>query len=205
MSPFLSGSGTSNQRTSILLEVVAKAETLVGPQEGTVKQRDQRGEKIMPEEPIVCRVFGKNIFPMVHVCLYIYSLLYDKDRDAVWVICYGYIVCGILCVDIASHILVYPPGLLNYPRKKKTTTQEWAFSLLWHSSLDIMHWFLRICWSEWKKEHRNSTFESMCSQFSQTPSIPHYPSVWRVVWRHKQGEREKKCLCLNWCGLLKGV
>ena len=42
MSPFLSGSGTSNQRTRMLLEVVAKADTLVGPQEGTGEQRARR-------------------------------------------------------------------------------------------------------------------------------------------------------------------
>lgn len=54
MSPFLSGSGTSNQRTRMLLEVVAKADTLVGPQEGTGEQREQRDESIMPEYSIVC-------------------------------------------------------------------------------------------------------------------------------------------------------
>lgn len=48
MRPFLSGSGTSNQRTRMLLEVVAKADTLVGPQEGTAKQRQQGGENITP-------------------------------------------------------------------------------------------------------------------------------------------------------------
>lgn len=49
MRPFLSGSGTSNQRTRMLLEVVANADTLVGPQEGTSEQREQRGEKKIPE------------------------------------------------------------------------------------------------------------------------------------------------------------
>lgn len=39
MSPFLSGSGTSNQRTRMLLEVVAKADTLVGPHRGTGGQK----------------------------------------------------------------------------------------------------------------------------------------------------------------------
>lgn len=43
MSPFLSGSGTSNQRTRMLLEVVAKAETLVGPLEGTGNNKEIRG------------------------------------------------------------------------------------------------------------------------------------------------------------------
>lgn len=43
MRPFLSGSGTSNQRTRMLLEVVAKADTLVGPQEGTGEQREREG------------------------------------------------------------------------------------------------------------------------------------------------------------------
>ena len=86
MSPFLSGSGTSNQRTSILLEVVAKADTLVGPQEGTVKQRDQRSEMIMPEESIVCHIFWKTYFPwFMCVCVFTLPLLvlYDRDRDAV--------------------------------------------------------------------------------------------------------------------------
>lgn len=41
MSPFLSGSGTSNQRTRMLLEVVAKAETLVGPHRGTEETRER--------------------------------------------------------------------------------------------------------------------------------------------------------------------
>lgn len=56
MRPFLSGSGTSNQRTKILLEVVAKADTLVGPQEGTGEQREQIGENIMHEYSIVCHI-----------------------------------------------------------------------------------------------------------------------------------------------------
>lgn len=41
MRPFLSGSGTSNQRTKMMLEVVAKADTLVGPLEGTVKTKGE--------------------------------------------------------------------------------------------------------------------------------------------------------------------
>lgn len=73
MSPFLSGSGTSNQRTSILLEVVAKAETLVGPQEGTGKQRDGRGEKILPEDSIVCAIYSEKYISHGS-CVYVYLL-----------------------------------------------------------------------------------------------------------------------------------
>lgn len=46
MRPFLSGSGTSDQRTRMLLEVVAKADTLVGPQEGTGKNKESSGVNI---------------------------------------------------------------------------------------------------------------------------------------------------------------
>ena len=44
MSPLRSGSGTSPQRTRMLLEVVAKADTLVGPQDGTAARRKVRGQ-----------------------------------------------------------------------------------------------------------------------------------------------------------------
>lgn len=69
MRPFLSGSGTSNQRTRMLLEVVAKADTLVGPQEGTGKQRQQRGEKPM-NDALFAVYLEKNIFVMAHVCVF---------------------------------------------------------------------------------------------------------------------------------------
>ena len=45
-SPLRSGCGTSPQRTRMLLEVVAKADTLVGPQDGTAAHRDSKRAKV---------------------------------------------------------------------------------------------------------------------------------------------------------------
>ena len=63
MSPLLSVSGTSPHRTRMLLEVVAKADTLVGPQEGTtVKGKGQSLAQIKHMCSYVC-VMCKHIFP----------------------------------------------------------------------------------------------------------------------------------------------
>lgn len=134
----------------------------------------------------------KNSFVMLSVCMCIYYVdVGIRTRCGFNYLLRLYHVC--LCLHIASGILIYHPGLLN-----KKDSRIGLFSLPWHSSLDIMRWFLRICCSEWKKEHRNSTFESMCSQFPQTPSftasIPYYPTSGERCGRRSEEGKEVSLL-----------
>lgn len=63
MSPFLSGSGTSNQRTRMLLEVVAKAETLVGPHRGTGGEKGEHYVWILLRGPRMSLSRRDHAFP----------------------------------------------------------------------------------------------------------------------------------------------
>lgn len=161
MRPFLSGSGTSNQRTRMLLEVVAKADTLVGPQEGTVCDKDRR--------EALC--LNGSLFRCV-------SCVFSPcDRLRLSVLSRAAAICRRLdhvCSHKASVIPPLPAGLLE--RKKKDTRKEPLSCLALipgHNALipENLQPSVGGRWVGGEGECTDSTFRPMCSQFPQTPSF----------------------------------
>lgn len=127
MSPFLSGSGTSNQRTRMLLEVVAKADTLVGPLEGTGKNKEIRGL-----DSLLFAIYSK----ICHI-------------SCVW----GQLLCTYgskIEKDLFFCVCVCTQKLVLFWLGEKSPSRIGLFSSL-ALILGQYAWFLRICWSMGKK------------------------------------------------------